>query len=251
MPLLDWLPMLPGVGQLVGNIFQQSSANDAAQKQMEFQERMSSTAHQREVKDLIAAGLNPILSANKTGAPMPSGAMPQAFNIMSGVTSSAAEVAELQDKLKTSQQNRTIRKPVETVAESANQGVEAVKAATEGAVTVVFDKFFDAITNTARPSDGPARPVGDWKSDLGKLFNPLELLRGYTELKQGVEKGNQSRVNSAADAVRSAPRFHFEGDPDEVLKEIYRVKDKKERAILYDGFKEWMKNRQFSKPITR
>lgn len=46
-----------------------------AQAQMDFQERMRSTAHQVEVQDLLKAGLNPILSAN-SGAPMAMGAMP-------------------------------------------------------------------------------------------------------------------------------------------------------------------------------
>lgn len=56
-------------GSLIGNIF---SHNEAIRNR-NWQENMSNTAHQREVQDLIKAGLNPILSAGGNGSSTPSG----------------------------------------------------------------------------------------------------------------------------------------------------------------------------------
>lgn len=61
-----------------------------AEKNRQWQAEMSSTAHQREVADLKAAGLNPIISAYGQGAATGSGATASSSNALTGVLGNMA-----------------------------------------------------------------------------------------------------------------------------------------------------------------
>lgn len=95
MALLEAIagPIIGGALGIVGQQKENAANAEQARIQMDFQERMSGSAHQREVADLRKAGLNPILSGTGgMGASTPSGSMAQMRSALASGVSSAMAV---------------------------------------------------------------------------------------------------------------------------------------------------------------
>jgi hypothetical protein len=126
-----------GLGFLGGQLTN-AAQQDAASTQMDFQERLSNTAYQRQVKDLEAAGLNPMLAYVKGGgASTPSGAMPVYQNPVQSAVQAGLSPSQFAQQIASAKQTTAQTTLTEKTTEQVIQQIENLKTDNEKAKALI------------------------------------------------------------------------------------------------------------------
>jgi hypothetical protein len=168
--------LLGGVVGAAGNYFGTQSQNQASAQQASemrrFQADMSNTAYQRAVKDMQAAGLNPMLAYSQGGATTPAGAMAQMQNVLGNATTSGTQAYQ-------------------TVAQ-ANQAIQQTKQI--AAQTELTDNQTDNVrADTLNKLDENPNIKAQYKQILADTFMKNEI--GKTSSAQAAQALAQSRYS--------------------------------------------------------
>jgi len=98
-----------GENSLWSSMTGQTAAKQSASEQMAFQERMSNSAYQRQMADMRASGINPIMAAGAGGASSPQGAGYEGKSA-EGLMSTALESIRLRKDIEEAQSRIDVNK---------------------------------------------------------------------------------------------------------------------------------------------
>jgi cytolysin (calcineurin-like family phosphatase) len=110
-PVLPFAPIIGAGLEYLGGKEARATTAASAQAQMDFQRYMSDTSYQRQMEDMAAAGLNPILAGKMGGASTPAGQSYVAENILGKTGNSALNtlqaLANIDNTMASAESSRT------------------------------------------------------------------------------------------------------------------------------------------------
>lgn len=204
---------LPGnwgtAASALGSFLGQEDANkqnlSSAQAQMEFQKRMSDTAHQREVKDLIAAGLNPMLSAKFGGASTPGGASATVANSAAAGDAGSLNAAQVdlvraQTRAAEAQAAASSAQAAKTAAETPGATADSSLKSIEAGLAEFFNKRGDDrwLREKLMDADGAEAILRRYVASIGwnaeQALHDFARQEGFTEWEEMIKRKDYARA---------------------------------------------------------
>lgn len=209
---MPWGPIVAaGIGA-AADILGQSSANAAnlriAKMQMDFQERMSSSAYQRAVKDLRLAGLNPMLAYSQGGASSPAGAGARMESVTGGrMSERIASAVMLREQVNNIRSQSGLNFALEAEADARKRKADAEAVILE---------------NSPLSAGSAAAQKERWDLEVEKLRQDAKAAGLTAESKEWEVRQNQPLLKKAQELYNRARELELE--------------EKKADAKFYESF---------------